>query len=357
MIGWFAHHHGSGHLARSRAVRQHLTAPSALLTSASTDLRDRSLGPVVALPLDDDPPGPHEPVAAPLHYAPVGHDGVQRRAAAIAAWVARVRPSLCVVDVSVEVTMLLRLLGVPTVVLRQHGRRTDRAHRNGLDAATHLAAPFPERVDTPGAPVLHRQRTCHAGWVSRFDERPPVGVHDARRRLGLPLDVPVLTVLLGRGDATPTLVAPLARRLTGWHVVAVGSDEPAHPAFLPQGVVTDPWPHLCAADVVLTAASNNCVAEARASGRRLVVVPMERPFGEQADKAACLDRAGEATAVRSLEEVDLDLLDRVARGPRPMPARGASRRLAEHLDRLAGAGPGQDVALEDRSVAECSAGP
>ena len=51
-----------------------------------------------------------------FHYAPLGHPGVRDRMAAIARWAAEADPALLVVDVSVEVALLARLLAVPTIV-------------------------------------------------------------------------------------------------------------------------------------------------------------------------------------------------------------------------------------------------
>lgn len=334
MIGWYAHHHGGGHLSRARAVRPWL-AGSTLLTSAPIGRRDTLDGPVVRLPHDAEPPGAHEADGAPLHYAPPGHPGVRSRAARLGGWLASEEPSLLVVDVSVEAVLLARLFATPVALVRQHGERRDRAHAAALDLAQWLVAPYPAAVEGDGVPAAHRERTFHAGWVSRFDGRTPMPLHEARHAVEQPLDVRLCVVLRGRGDAAHEPAAPLAERLgPDWHVVVVGSEEPGAPGFRAVGFVNDPWPWLCAADVVVAPASNNCVAEVRAAGRPLVVVPRERPFDEQRDKAACLERAGEARAVASLADVDVDVLSDVLRGPQPARAHGASRHLADHLASL-----------------------
>ena len=59
--------------------------------------------------------------------------------------------------------------------------------------------------------------------------------------------------------------------------------------------VADPWPLLCAADVVVTHAGQNAIADVAAARRPAVVVPQHRPHGEQAATAKALSRAGLAS--------------------------------------------------------------
>jgi UDP-N-acetylglucosamine:LPS N-acetylglucosamine transferase len=74
---------------------------------------------------------------------------------------------------------------------------------------------------------------------------------------------------------------------TGWHVLAGDSWQ------------TDPWPILAGADVVVTHAGQNALAEVAAARRPAVVVPAQRPFGEQTASADALARAGIAVVERT----------------------------------------------------------
>lgn len=56
------------------------------------------------------------------------------------------------------------------------------------------------------------------------------------------------------------------------------------------GWVADPWPMLCRADVVVAAPGDAAIADVAASGRPLIAVPQNRPFGEQQAQAAALAR-------------------------------------------------------------------
>ncbi|RAC99908.1 hypothetical protein DN549_33820, partial [Burkholderia multivorans] len=53
------------------------------------------------------------------------------------------RLSGMVVDVSAEVVLLSRLLGVPVTVIAQAGERTDAAHRQAYALADALLVPLP----------------------------------------------------------------------------------------------------------------------------------------------------------------------------------------------------------------------
>ena len=67
--------------------------------------------------------------------------------AQIAAWVATHAPRLMVVDVSVEVTVLVRSMGVPTVVMGMPGVRDDAAHQLAYRLADAIIAPWPAWAD------------------------------------------------------------------------------------------------------------------------------------------------------------------------------------------------------------------
>ena len=94
--------------------------------------------------------------------------------ALIAGWIGTARPTAMVVDVSAEVTLLARTLGVPVATVAMAGDRRDRPHQMAYDAATTLVACWPADV----RPVLGWQDTWDAkttwtGAFSRFDALTP----------------------------------------------------------------------------------------------------------------------------------------------------------------------------------------
>lgn len=288
MIGWYVHHQGDGHLVRAGAIAAHLADDVTVLSSRARP-EDWSGG-WVELPRDDDGEVVGDAGAGgTVHWAPPGHTGLRARMAAIAAWVAAEAPRVFVVDVSVEVAAFVRLMGVRTVVMGMPGAREDAPHRLAYRSADAVVGPWP-----PGAAVLadggvSGDRLHEVGAISRFAWRErPEPAPAARLRTVL--------VLSGRGGTalTEADVAAAWAATPGWAWTVLGP-----PA---RRWVADPWPLLCAADVVVTHAGQNAIADVAAARRPAVVVPQERPHGEQHATARALDRLGLAVVAERWPE-------------------------------------------------------
>ncbi|GAY08037.1 glycosyltransferase [Pseudonocardia sp. N23] len=292
MIGYYVHHQGRGHLTRALGILGTHGGPATVLTSLPrpADAPATRLG-WVALPRDDEGLPPQDPTAGgALHWVPRHDPGLRGRMATIAAWVERAAPRLVVVDVSVEVALLCRLMGVPVLVVAMPGDRTDRAHRLGYDVADALLACWPREVLDPPWPSAWTAKARFVGALSRYDDRigsgdPAVGADQAgagrpRRRS--------VVVLLGAGgrDVADAELAAAARATPGWDWTVLGGSDVW---------VADPWTLLRAADVVVTHAGQNALAEVAAARRPAIVVPQRRPHDEQFAAAAALARAGLAT--------------------------------------------------------------
>jgi len=331
VIGWYVHHHGAGHQQRLATVSRHLRTPVTALGSAGPP--PRFDGEWIRLERDDDDPVDRTSATADgaLHWVPLHHSGLQDRSAAIAAWIARARPSLFVTDVSVEVTVLARLCGVPVVVFAMLGDRDDPAHRLGRSLARALVAPWPAPRDRPddeprtgaGAPVVH------VGAFSRFDGRPTSA--GASRR-------GTVLVLFGSGGRDVSDADFRAARAATpgwtWEYLVPGSAEDGAGG-------DDVWTSLQRAEVVVVHGGHNAVAEVAAARRPAVVIAQDRPFGEQRRRAELLRAEGLVALDRWPAAADWPgLLDRArATGAGPWqrwaPGDGA-RRAAAFLDDAAG---------------------
>lgn len=318
MIGFYAHHQGDGHLTRATAIAAHLRTPVTLLSARPAPAA--WTGPSVLLERDDEPaPGRDADVTAggALHWAPLRHDGLRGRMAQLAAWIAAQRPRLLVADVSVEVALLARLMGTPVVVMGQPGRRDDPPHRLAYTVATAVLAPWPAWADPLQAPGVRPHRV---GAFSRFDGRATTAWPPGGRRV---------LVLGGRGGTALTRddLDAAQRATPGWAWASLGP---------PAGRwVEDPWPLLCGADVVVTHAGANALAEVAAARRPAVVVPQPRPHDEQQHVADALDAAGLAVVARGWPAPDAwpALLERATavggmRWARWAPGDGAARAAA-----------------------------
>ncbi len=321
-IGWYAHHLGSGHVTTARLVAAHTRTPVVVLSSAPRPAgwpADRW----VTLPLDDAPGGHDHQAGGVLHWAPLSHPGYRERMAAITAWVSTARPSVMVSDVSVEVTLLARMLGVPVATMLMAGDRSDQPHRLAYDAASVLFAPFPAGAGVTGGLLPRwRPKTVSLGALSRFDDRAPVPVRASRR----------VTMLWGHGgsDVTAADVRAAQTATPGWAWTVCDTTDP-----------DEVWSLLQSAEVVVAHAGQNVVAEVAAARRPAVIVPQSRPHDEQRSLAAGLADLGLTPRVSSWPE-PAQWPGLLAAARRSDPAawgrwsdgRGAAR-MAERLDRFA----------------------
>ncbi len=329
-VGYYVHHQGAGHLHRALRVARRLDRPVTLLgtglagTDATIlDLPDDRLSAAFAGE-DGEPERP-----ASFHYAPLGHDGVRGRMARLAGWMAEADPALVVVDVSVEVALLARLLSVPTVVVRLAGERVDVPHLEAFRAATRLVAPFPAALEAASTPDWVRRKTLYAGLLA---ERPAaLGEGDGR-----------VVVLLGRGGGGPSgadlVAAARAVPDRAWHVIGLGGAEMAEaaPNLHLHGWVDDVPDRLASASVVVGSGGDGVVAAVAAAGKRFVCLPQDRPFREQAAKAEGLARIG-AAIVRDVWPAAAAWPALLAEAERLDPARLAALVPEDAFGALAGA--------------------
>lgn len=347
-LGYYVHHHGAGHVTRAAQIAAHLRVPVTGLSSLPAPTGWP--GEWIELPRDDTPPTIERAdtsggwveadAGGALHWAPLEHEGYRERMGMIADWIRRQRPDLLVVDVSVEVTLLARLLGVPVVVAAMRGDRRDPPHRAAYDAARVLLAPWPVAATPRGAGRAGHvsgvgdpwaAKTVHVGGLSRFDgisgfdgisrvdrraqdhvdgpgpdpvsdpgiERSPARPADALEP-GTP-SAPLVAVLWGRGggDWTRAQRRDAQRATPGWRWEFAGEER-------------DVWSCLRDASVVITHAGQNAVAEVAAARRPAIVVALDRPHGEQEATLAAIADADLAQTCVGLPDAALwpELLER-----------------------------------------------
>jgi hypothetical protein len=270
--------------------------------------------------------------------------------AAIAAWVEAARPRALVVDVSVEVVVLVRAMGVPTIVMALPGARDDAPHQLAYRMADALLGPWP-----PGAGVLRggaawAAKLAEVGAISRFAGRVGEG---EREDAGTPAPGRARSVLVlsGRGGTALTSADLAAARAAtpGWEWTVLG----------PPGDrwVDDPWRLLRAADVVVTHAGQNAIADVATARRPALVLPQPRPYDEQHATAAALERLGLATVLDrwpAPERWPGLLASAHAAGGEAWPAwtldgAGAAR-ASEAIERVAAAGAGAHDARRRQEV-------
>lgn len=288
-IGYYVHHHGDGHRQRALAIAREAPERFVML---GTGLAGRTDG-VDCIDLPDDrtrhvfdgQDGSDDRPAS-LHYAPVDHAGVRDRVARIVAWIAAARPSMMVVDVSVEVAMLARLAATPTLYVRQNGVRNDPPHLEAFRGARRLLAPFHASLDHPEIPGWVRDKTVYC---------PGLAVTTAHRTPR----AEVVLVVIGKGGppGQGDRIARAARACPDlqWRVAGPVSpvlDPPANLTLLGwTGAMAE---EIAGAGIVVGAAGLGLVTAVLATGRPFICLPEERPFEEQTSTAARLQGLGAA---------------------------------------------------------------
>ncbi|MBC2677368.1 hypothetical protein [Pseudomonas baltica] len=299
-VGYYVHHHGSGHGMRALAIARHMDCDVTLIGSRLPDADYSSTIKALQLP-GDTAPGMHVESFPALHYAPLAVDGLRERMGLLADWMRSAWPCLLVVDVSVEVAMLARLFGVPCVYMRQHGERTDPAHLQAYASASRLLAPYPASMECSQMPDWVLAKTDHCGWVSRYSQQSSAHVapeHGA---------VLVITGQGGTAFTVDSLIA-IARRCPEDQFRVAGplpaSDLPLPGNLTLLGHLVDPLPELLRAEIVVGSAGDNVVAEVAHMGGRLIAIAEQRPFDEQRLQALQLERLGVALGVLGVPAAD-----------------------------------------------------
>ena len=293
MIGYYAHHHGAGHLTRMQSIAAALDEPVWGLSSSPAPAGWVSGW--TQLARDDDPDAAElarsaDPTAhGVLHWVPRGHHGLAQRSAQLTAWAARNQPRALVIDVSVEVALLARLCGVPTVVVAMPGRRTDRVHRLAYDSADALLAPWPRGTHDSDWPREWTDKAYFVGGISRFDH---LIARSTVPRPAPPIAGGTAVVLWGAGGRTTTGAELEAARAAtpSWTWVERSPEVPS---------TRELWDDLQGADIVVTHAGQNAVAEVAAARRPAVVVAQPRPFDEQVATAQRIEDLEIAVGLRA----------------------------------------------------------
>lgn len=310
MIGIYAHHHGSGHMHRCRAIQRELRAMGyecEILSTAGGDV-----------PLVDDASdatrelrsGRAMTAGGTLHYAPYGSPQIASRFAQIAKWVADNHPEAFYVDVSDEVAVFVRLMGIPVVVHAMPGARGDAPHQLAYAQADAIVAAWPDWVPVPEHLRAHADRLHAVGGISRLTPRE-----------GVQRDPHHVVVMAGLGGSTwsPEDWAAVEAACPEYRFTFLGGDN--H--------VDDPTELLQSAGIAVTAGGQNSVADLAATNTPAVILPQPRPFAEQKLGAKVLDGLATVRNAFPAPEEWPELLRRRDTDWARWQTEGAARRAAE----------------------------
>ena len=296
-IGYYAHHHGSGHVRRAIEIARYMTQPLTIFSSAALPEHGLENVTLCVLPTDVDGETPRDYASVPsFHYAPTGLFGITERMGVLAQWFHAQWPCLLVVDVSVEVALFARLCSVPTIYLRQNGERIDLPHTLAFESAEALLAPFPETLGLRDKRDPWAEKTAYTGFISPLSK----GLFD------VPSQRRNVVVLIGHGGSgrTAAEVSAAAAATPEWQWTVVGpldvaADVPQAANLTFEGVVGEPHRYLKNASVIVGSAGDSVVAEMAMLRCRYIAMPDARPFDEQVTTARALAQYGVAIACLS----------------------------------------------------------
>lgn len=351
-IGYYAHHHGSGHCRQADklaallplALRKQMTVFTSLSDEGYhfSTITDEQM---VRLSAEDQLPEEVLPGRAgdywqpsSLHYSPVGNVNIQTRSWQLIDGIRQRQIDLMIIDVSVEVAMLCRTASVPYLYVRLAGERNDAPHLNAFAGALGLLAPYPKVLEAAATPDWVRQKTLYLDFMPDKTDKPlsltsfidklttlttDSAIHE---RLNAHLDAAdnfaednfkkqdIVTVIKGYGghDAIDAKLPELRRLLPNALIISLGpiNDERRNCVDI-AAHVDDVTPFIAHSDLLLMACGLNGIAQAYDYATPLVVLPDQRPHREQDVMAEALIGQGRALswAQFTAQMTDLDSQD------------------------------------------------
>ena len=178
-IGYYAHHHGSGHCRQVDKLVALLPADLQKQITVFTSLAEDAYrfttiaeAQIVRLSAEDELPedvlagraGQYWQPAS-LHYSPVGNKNIQTRSWQILNTIQQRQIDLMIIDVSAEVAMLCRAASVPYLYVRLPGERDDLPHLSAFAGALGLLVPYPKALEAVITPDWVRQKSLYLGFL------------------------------------------------------------------------------------------------------------------------------------------------------------------------------------------------
>ena len=313
-LGYYAHHHGSGHCRQidKLAALLPVDAKSQLIVFTSLSPDDYSFSSldkqqIIRLQTEDEcaddvlkgRAGEYFQPAS-LHYSPVGNSNIQKRSHQILDTIYQHHIDLMVIDVSVEVAMLCRAASIPYLYIRLPGIRDDTPHLNAFAGALALLAPYPRLLEATMTPEWVGKKTLYLDFINTTQQKE-LTYHEFIRILEKlnTLNLKdweedastIITVIKGYGGhkAIDMKLPELRRLLPNAFIISLGpinDDMRCHVDIAAQ--VNDVTPFIQHSDYLLMACGLNAVAQAYDYATPLVVLPDDRPHQEQEVMAQAL---------------------------------------------------------------------
>lgn len=329
-IGYYAHHHGSGHCRQADKLAALLPndARAQLTVFTSLDVasyRFTAIDEQQIVRLNAEDERPDDILAgrageywqpASLHYSPVGNSDIQKRSHQILDTIFQRKIDLMIIDVSAEVAMLCRAASIPYLYVRLPGIRDDAPHLGAFSGALALLAPYPKALESTHTSEWVCDKTLYLDFI--YTQKTELCTYEsfidilAKLSAGSEISVPKSTrlssieaQLTDKSEAT-TLIITVIKGYGGHK--AIDEKLPALRSLLPNALiislgpidddkrccidisaeVDDVTPFICHSNYLMMACGLNAVAQAYHYDTPLIVVPDDRPHNEQAVMAETL---------------------------------------------------------------------
>ncbi|MGP9543865.1 hypothetical protein ACT3QR_02505 [Psychrobacter sp. AOP7-B1-25] len=329
-IGYYAHHHGSGHCRQAEKLAALLPndarAQLTVFTSLDADnYRFTAIDEQQIVRLNAEDELPNDVLAgrageywqpASLHYSPVGNTDIQKRSHQILDTIFQRKIDLMIIDVSVEVAMLCRAASIPYLYVRLPGIRDDEPHLGAFAGALALLAPYSKALEaaqtfkwvcdkTLYLDFIYSQKTESCTYKSFIDilaklrvdnetsDLKSISLQSIRAQLSYKSEAttPIITVIKGYGGhkAIDEKLSELHSLLPNALIISLGPIEQDKRCYIDiSAEVDDVTPFICHSDYLVMACGLNAVAQAYHYDTPLIVVPDDRPHNEQAVMAEAL---------------------------------------------------------------------
>jgi predicted glycosyltransferase len=300
-VGYYVHHHGTGHMRRAITICEQIRRPVIMFSSQPLPAGLPSHVSYVQL-LSDVVEGYQQPANSLFHYTP--HDAIvfQRNQQLIDAWQKCAITNLYV-DVSIEVAVLAKLYGLHVGYALMPGVRTDKAHNYGFAAVDYLLAHYAPAFDEP---ANHTASTpiFYTGGIARFKKRWLGPDSDWTTTGQMPNRVTVTTSPKSEQDMTSAiLLSAAAYPKTIWQII--GQTIPTKLSnVVSYGVIQNVESIYEQSDIIVGAGGTNTIMEVASIAKPFICIPELRPFDEQLVSAKTLERLEAAVYLPTFPKPD-----------------------------------------------------
>ncbi|MBE9584232.1 hypothetical protein IM792_07225 [Mucilaginibacter sp. JRF] len=272
---------------RALAIAPHLNVAVTFLGSGLREYEHNIPSTIRCIHLPPDIPGLDDVVWDEIstidsfHYAPLNIAGIRLRNQILSDFFVVSYPMLLVIDVSVEIALFARLSGIPTIIVRQHGKRNDPAHLAAYQSASLLLAPYAAKLSSECLPWVD-QKTFFSGGFSKFTTAETI--------VSKMDNISQVAVMTGKGGTSIniTFIEYLAKNCPLYHFHIIGelpSNKLTFENITFHGSSNDPGMVLELCNTVIGNAGHNTVMEIADLKKAFICIPEKRPFDEQLQKA------------------------------------------------------------------------